>query len=129
MFAARPPEALPEESPYVGRDSALLSQLPPSTSRLPVRKPALPSRHRTIPPQSLRLQMRSGATAEPSIHVDVLREPAAHRNAFGTPPPSLAFHSTTLNRDPVSPSSGPVALARCQSDARISAFRWLSPPR
>src|SRR6266496_1786148 len=125
MSAARPPEALPEESPYVGTDSALQSQLPPSTSRPPVRKTALPSRHRTIPPQSVRLQIVSGATAEPSIRVDVLREPAAHRNARRTPPRSQAFHSTTLNRDTVSPANGPVASPQCQPDGKISAFRRL----
>ena len=38
MSAARPPEALPEENPYVDTDTARLSQLPPSTSRPPVRK-------------------------------------------------------------------------------------------
>src|SRR5439155_6283269 len=97
---------------HVDRDTSPQSQLPPLTSHLPARRRALPPRHRAIPTQSLRFQIVSGAIAEPPIHVGVLREPAAYRNASRTLPRLRAFHSTTADRGPIPPANAPVALVQ-----------------
>src|SRR5215471_9212118 len=110
ISAGHPTVDLPEETAHVDTDTLLQPQPPSLTWRPLARKTALPLRHRTIPTQSVRFQIVSGVIAEPSIHGGALWEPAAHRNARRTPPPSLAFHSSTANRDLLSPANGPVVL-------------------
>src|SRR5262249_10933378 len=107
---AHPSEGLPEESLRVDRDTAPQSQLPPLTSRLHAHKTTPPSRYRAILIRSLRFQIVSGAIANGPTRVGALRGQAACRNAFGTPPRSRAFHSTTANRGPIRSSTSPVAL-------------------